>query len=87
MTVWDVARRDLIVYFALPVIDQQRDLMVTANDRFQRDYNAFLHFPVASLYFLLVSLVIFATFGLVYRRLMRHLPQAPRLRFAPRWLR
>lgn len=76
-----------IVYFALPVIGQQKDLMVTAKELFERDYNAFLHFSVAALYFLAVSLVIFFLFGLVYRRLMRHMPAAPGLRFAPKWLR
>lgn len=76
-----------IVYFALPVIGQQRDLMITAKDLFERDYNAFLHFSVAALWFLTVSLVVFFLFGLVYRRLMRHMPAAPGLRFAPKWLR
>jgi polar amino acid transport system permease protein len=76
-----------IVYFALPVIGLQKDLMITAKELFERDYNAFLHFSVAALYFLAVSLVIFFLFGLVYRRLMRHMPAAPGLRYAPKWLR
>ena len=76
-----------IVYFALPVIGNQRDLLITAKDLFERDYNAFLHFSVAALWFLAVSLVVFFLFGLVYRRLMRHMPAAPGLRFAPKWLR
>jgi polar amino acid transport system permease protein len=76
-----------IVYFALPVIGLQKDLMITAKDLFERDFNAFLHFSVAALWFLAVSLVVFFVFGLVYRRLMRHMPAAPALRFAPKWLR
>ncbi len=76
-----------IVYFALPVVGAQADLMVTAKTLFERDFNAFLHFSVAALYFLLVSLVVFFLFGLVYQRLMRHLPAAPRLRYIPRWIR
>ena len=76
-----------IVYFALPVIGQQKDLMITAKELFERDFNAFLHFSVAALWFLAVSLVVFFLFGLVYRRLMRHMPAAPGLRFAPKWLR
>jgi len=76
-----------IVYFALPVIGQQKDLMITAKELFERDYNAFLHFSVAALYFLAVSLVVFFLFGLVYKRLMRHMPAAPRMRFAPKWIR
>lgn len=76
-----------IVYLALPVIGQQKDLMITAKELFERDYNAFLHFSVAALWFLASSLVVFFLFGLVYRRLMRHMPAAPGMRFAPKWLR
>ncbi|KKB84218.1 histidine ABC transporter permease [Devosia limi DSM 17137] len=76
-----------IVYFALPVIGAQKDLMITAKEFFERDYNAFLHFSVAALYFLAVTLVVFFLFGLVYQRLMRHMPAPPRLRYAPRWMR
>jgi His/Glu/Gln/Arg/opine family amino acid ABC transporter permease subunit len=76
-----------IVYFALPVVGAQADLMITAKSLFERDFNAFLHFSVAALYFLLVSLVVFFLFGLVYQRLMRHLPAQPGLRFAPKWMR
>jgi polar amino acid transport system permease protein len=76
-----------IVYFALPVVGAQADLMITAKTLFERDYNAFLHFSVAALYFLAVSLVVFFLFGLVYQRLMRHLPAQPRMRFRPKWIR
>jgi His/Glu/Gln/Arg/opine family amino acid ABC transporter permease subunit len=76
-----------IVYFALPVLSGQRELMITSKDLFERDFNAFLHFSVAALYFLLVSLVIFFIFGLIYQRLMRHLPAPPRMRFQPKWMR
>jgi polar amino acid transport system permease protein len=77
-----------LVYFTLPVIDDQRDLMSKASDLFQRDYNAFLHFSVAALYFLAISLAIFFVFGLVYRRLTRHMPGAMPIRFGlQRWVR
>ena len=76
-----------IVYLALPVIGLQMDLMATAKWRFEKDYNTFLHFSVAALYFLAVSLVVFFLFGLVYQRLMRHMPAAPRMRFQPKWIR
>ncbi|MCZ4346741.1 ABC transporter permease subunit [Devosia neptuniae] len=76
-----------IVYFALPVIGMQKDVMITAKELFERDYNAFLHFSVAALYFLAVSLVIFFLFGLIYKRLMRHMPAGPGMRFAPKWMR
>jgi His/Glu/Gln/Arg/opine family amino acid ABC transporter permease subunit len=71
-----------LVYFTLPVIDGQRDLMSQANDLFQRDYNSVLHFSVAAAYFLAVSLAVFFVFGLVYRHLMRHMPGARPLKFS-----
>lgn len=78
-----------LVYFSLPVIDEQKDLMNKAGELFERDFNVFLHFSVAALYFLVISMVIFFVFGRVYERLMKHLPGAApaRLRFAPRFLR
>jgi polar amino acid transport system permease protein len=71
-----------LIYFTLPVIADQRDLMNTAEVFFQRDYNVFLHFGTAALYFLVISLVIFYLFGLIYRRLMRHMPQQQRIKFS-----
>ncbi len=66
-----------LIYFTLPVIGDQKDLMNKADELFQRDYQVYLHFGVAALYFLAISLVIFYVFGLIYRRLMRHMPAAP----------
>jgi His/Glu/Gln/Arg/opine family amino acid ABC transporter permease subunit len=73
-----------LVYFTLPVIDQQKDLMNKAGELFERDYNAVLHYSVAALYFVAISVCIFYVFGLIYRRLMRHMPQPPRLKWASR---
>src|SRR5690606_39686299 len=44
-----------LIYFTLPVVGDQRDLMNMAGELFERGYNAFLHFSVAALYFLPVS--------------------------------
>jgi His/Glu/Gln/Arg/opine family amino acid ABC transporter permease subunit len=75
-----------LIYFTLPVINDQKDLMNKAGELFERDYNALLHFSVAALYFLVISFAIFFVFGLVYRRLTQHMPQVPKIRFLPRWL-
>ncbi|WMT86095.1 ABC transporter permease subunit [Pelagibacterium sp. 26DY04] len=81
-----------LIYLTLPVIDGQRDIMNAAQYLFERDFNAFLHFPVAALWFLGISLVIFFIFGRIYERLMRHMPKQrnaapPRLRFRPKYIR
>jgi His/Glu/Gln/Arg/opine family amino acid ABC transporter permease subunit len=73
-----------LIYFTLPVIDQQKDLMNKAGELFERDYNLFLHFSVAALYFLVISNSLILVFGLIYKRLMRHLPQQPKLKWPAR---
>jgi His/Glu/Gln/Arg/opine family amino acid ABC transporter permease subunit len=70
-----------LVYFTLPVIGDEKDLMNKAGELFERDYNVFLHYSVAALYFLCISLAVFFVFGLIYRRMMRHLPGAIPMRF------
>jgi len=70
-----------LVYFTLPVIGDQKDLMNKAGELFERDYKAFLHYSVAALYFLCISLAVFFVFGLIYRRMMRHMPGAVPMRF------
>ncbi len=59
-----------LIYFTLPVIDEQKDLMNKAGELFEKDYNVFLHFSVAALYFLVISFLIFFLFGLFYKYLM-----------------
>ena len=71
-----------LIYFTLPVIGDQKDLMNKAGELFERDYNVFLHFSVAALYFLAISLAVFFAFGLIYRRLMRHMPGAVPMTFS-----
>jgi len=71
-----------LIYFTLPVIGDQKDLMNIAGELFERDYNAVLHFSVAALYFLAISLAIFFLFGIVYRRLTRHMPGTARVRWS-----
>ena len=70
-----------LVYFTLPVIGDQKDLMNKAGELFERDYNVFLHYSVAALYFLVISLAVFFAFGLIYRRMMRHMPGATPMKF------
>lgn len=75
-----------LIYFTLPVIGDQKDLMRRAGELFERDYNVFLHYSVAALYFLAISFGIFWIFGLIYKRLVRHMVQpATRAAFRLRW--
>jgi His/Glu/Gln/Arg/opine family amino acid ABC transporter permease subunit len=76
------------VYFTLPVIDEQKDLMNKAGELFERDYNIFLHFSVAALYFLGFSILIFWIAGLVHKRLNQHITgRASKMVFKPNYIR
>jgi len=77
-----------LVYFTLPVINEQKDLMNKASELFERDYNVFLHFSVAALYFLFISILIFWLAGLMQKHLNRHITgKKVRLFFKPKYLR
>ncbi|MEM7565494.1 MAG: ABC transporter permease subunit [Pseudomonadota bacterium] len=78
-----------LVYFTLPVINEQKDLLNKAGELFERDYNVFLHFGVAALYFLVLSMMIFYASSLIYRRLNRHLSgsEISKLKFKPNYMR
>ena len=78
-----------LVYFTLPVINQQKDLMNKAGELFEKDYNAFLHYSVAGLYFLVISIAIFFISALIYRRLTAHLRTGEKEKFSfkPQYMR
>jgi len=77
-----------LVYFTLPVINEQKDLMNKAGELFERDYNVFLHFSVAALYFLAISILIFWLAGRVQKRLNRHITGGvERVSIRPNYLR
>ncbi|MFT5112196.1 MAG: ABC-type arginine/histidine transport system permease subunit [Parasphingorhabdus sp.] len=78
-----------LVYFTLPVINEQKDLMNKAGELFERDYNIFLHFTVAGLYFLTISMLIFYIANLISKRLNRHIrsDKQAKLRLKPNYMR
>ena len=78
-----------LVYFTLPVIGQQKDLMNKAGELFERDYDLFLHYGVAALYFLAISMVLFRLFAWVNARLNAHLEPERRaaLKLRPQYVR
>jgi len=77
-----------LVYFTLPVINEQKDLMNKAGELFERDYNVFLHFSVAALYFVVISMLIFWLAGLVQKRLNLHITgRVEKISIKPNYLR
>ncbi|MCB1621684.1 MAG: ABC transporter permease subunit [Thiothrix sp.] len=76
-----------LVYFTLPVINEQKDLMNKAGELFEKDYNVFLHYAVAAAYFLVISMLIFWLFNRIYRHLTRHTRTDRGIKLRPNYLR
>ena len=69
--------------------EEIKDLMNKAGELFEKDYNVFLHFSVAALYFVVISMMIFFVFGLVQKYLSRHIRKDERqkLKLKPNYMR
>ncbi|KAJ54166.1 amino acid ABC transporter permease [Actibacterium mucosum KCTC 23349] len=79
-----------LVYFSgFPAWKQQGDALYYANYFADKTFNPFVPYPIVATYFVLLTLVVIGFFGLVNRRLNRHLPQSnrPRLRIRPQVIR
>ncbi|WP_425072513.1 ABC transporter permease [Sagittula sp. S175] len=79
-----------LVYFSgFPARQQQGDALYYANYFADKTFNPFVPYPILAGYFILVTLCIIGVFGVVNKRLNRHLPQAnrSRLRLRPNLLR
>ena len=79
-----------LVYFSgFPAFQQKGDALYYAQYFADRTFNPFVPYPIVALYFVLVTLCIISVFGLINRRLNRHLPQEarPKLKLRPQLIR
>lgn len=79
-----------LVYFsAFPAWQQMGDALYYARYFADQTFNPFVAYPIAAAYFVLLTLVLIGLFGLINKRLNRHLPRAARarLRFRPQYIR
>ncbi len=79
-----------LVYFsAFPAWRQQGDSLYYANYFADKTFNPFIAYPILAGFFVVLTLTTIMLFGLVGRRLNRHLPQDKRLRvkFRPNVIR
>ncbi|WP_322892924.1 MULTISPECIES: ABC transporter permease [unclassified Yoonia] len=79
----------LVFFSGFPAIQQKGDALYYARYFADKTFNPFIPYPILAGYFILLTLVIIAIFGLVNNRLNRHLPQNVRakLRFKPQVIR
>ena len=70
----------LVFFSGFPAWRQKGDAPYYANYIADKTFNPFIAYPVAAGYFILMTLVIIGIWGLIERRLNRHLPRAARRR-------
>ena len=70
----------LVFFSSFPAWRQKGDALYYANYIADKTFNPFIAYPVAAGYFILMTLVIIGIWGLIERRLNRHLPRAARRR-------
>ncbi|PRY23746.1 amino acid ABC transporter membrane protein 2 (PAAT family) [Aliiruegeria haliotis] len=79
-----------LVYFSgFPAWKQMGDALYYASYFADKTFNPFVPYPLVAGYFIVLTLIVITLFGMVNRRLNRHLPQAQkkRFRFRPQWIR
>lgn len=79
----------LVFFSGFPAWQQSGDALYYADYFADATFNPFVPYPIAAAYFIALTLAIITAFGLVNRRLNRHLPAArrARLRYRPQVLR
>lgn len=79
-----------LVYFsAFPTFQQMGDALYYARYFADQTFNPFVAYPIAAAYFVMLTLALIGLFGIVNRRLNRHLPRPVRARFTfrPQYIR
>lgn len=79
----------LVFFSSFPAFRQMGDALYYANYFADKTFNPFIPYPIIGFYFVLITLLITWIFGMVNKRLNRHLPsnQRSRIRLRPRALR
>ncbi len=79
----------LVFFSGFPAWQQKGDALYYASYFADKTFNPFVPYPIVALYFIILSLLLIMLFGLINRRLNRHLPDhhRVRLRFRPNVIR
>lgn len=68
----------LVFFSGFPAWQQRGDSLYYASYFADKTFNPFIPYPIVAFYFVLLTLVVISIFGLINRRLNRHLPQDQR---------
>lgn len=64
----------LVFFSGFPTFQQRGDALYYAKYFADKTFNPFIPYPILAMYFVLLTLVVIGCFGIVNRRLNRHLP-------------
>ena len=70
----------LVFFSGFPAFQQKGDALYYANYFADKTFNPFIPYPIVAFYFIILTLLLIWVFGLINRRLNRHLPQNQRVR-------
>ncbi|MFN6925151.1 MAG: ABC transporter permease [Tabrizicola sp.] len=79
----------LVFFSGFPAFRQMGDALYYANYFADKTFNPFIPYPIVAAYFIALTLIVIGLFGLVNRRLNRHLPSnvKSRIRLRPQLIR
>ena len=79
----------LVFFSGFPAFQQRGDALYYANYFADKTFNPFVPYPIVAFYFVLLTFTLIGLFGLMNRRLNRHLPSNPRskIRLRPQLIR
>ncbi|WCR11811.1 ABC transporter permease subunit [Paracoccus stylophorae] len=78
----------LVFFSGFPAFQQRGDSLYYASYFADKTFNPFVAYPIVAGYFVLFTLILIVLFGMVNRRLNRHLPGAAgRLKYRPQLVR
>ena len=78
----------LVFFSGFPAWQQRGDALYYASYFADKTFNPFIPYPILAMYFILLTLAVIGAYGLVNKRLNRHLPEARRrLRIRPNLIR
>jgi polar amino acid transport system permease protein len=79
----------LVFFSGFPAWQQRGDALYYASYFADKTFNPFIPYPIVAFYFVVLTLIIISIFGLINRRLNRHLPQEHRqkLKLRPNLIR
>jgi polar amino acid transport system permease protein len=79
----------LVFFSGFPAFRQEGDALYYASYFVDKTFNPFVPYPIVAFYFILLTLALIGIFGIVNRRLNRHLPSNSRskLKFRPQIIR